>query len=175
MIQKTKVVFGVSPQVWLKAVTMALSGYFFSLTFFAPPACAGFLTKQARNVLMRQAISYVFHEYILSSITGKRVLASNAIQDSISGKSVSFQGESSLHQGLVVSTWEQSRQQSFDSGLVAEIHWDDRVVSRMLFLSNSSRIVRVWVNSVEYSGKWFYDESHSLYVVMDAGAIYSFN
>ncbi|NET26315.1 hypothetical protein [Okeania sp. SIO1I7] len=91
----------------------------------------------------------------------------------INGKKVTSSGKSGQFLGKVDRIRIQKKTSSQDSGVVAIICWNDGIQSNVLFLENSR--VRLWTNSIEYGGKWYWDTEGYLRIKMDRGSQYIFN
>ncbi|NEQ72188.1 MAG: hypothetical protein F6K23_03325 [Okeania sp. SIO2C9] len=91
----------------------------------------------------------------------------------INGKKVTSSGQSGQFLGKVDRIRIQKKTSSQDSGVVAIICWNDGIQSNVLFLENSR--VRLWTNSIEYGGKWYWDTAGYLRIKMDRGSQYIFN
>ncbi len=91
----------------------------------------------------------------------------------INGKKVTSFGQSGEFLGKVERIRIQKKLSSQDSGVVAIICWHDGIQSNVLFLENSR--VRVWTNSIEYRGIWYWDTGGYLRIKMDRGSQYIFN
>ncbi|MEM1168515.1 MAG: hypothetical protein AAGJ08_05390 [Cyanobacteria bacterium P01_H01_bin.35] len=91
----------------------------------------------------------------------------------INGKKVTSYGQSGKFVGKVERIRIQKKLISQDSGVVAIICWHDGIQSNILFLENFR--VRVWTNSIEYGGKWYWDTAGYLRIKMDKGSEYFFD
>ena len=88
-------------------------------------------------------------------------------------KKVTSYGQSGQFLGKVERIRIQKNESSQDSGIVAIICWNDSIQSNVLFLENS--LVRVWTNSIEYGGKWYWDTKGYLRIKMNKGSEYVFD
>ncbi|MDJ0519109.1 MAG: hypothetical protein QNJ74_23590 [Trichodesmium sp. MO_231.B1] len=91
----------------------------------------------------------------------------------INGKKVTSSGQSGQFLGKVERIRIQKKPSSQETGVVAIICWHDGIQSNVLFLENSR--VRVWTNSIEYGGKWYWDTAGYLRIKMDRGSQYIFD
>lgn len=91
----------------------------------------------------------------------------------INRKKVTSYGQSGKFVGKVERIIIQKKTSSQDSGVVAIICWHDGIQSNVLFLENFR--VRVWINSIEYGGKWYWNSEGYLRIKMDRGSQYIFD